>query len=226
MHVADPLVQATRRHYSSAPILQIHRATVVAGHGLDRPTVVQRSGRLRGNPWDRADSLPINPGRIRRILMFWKGVVASIGFPFVFGTRKPRACIARALDWREWPSGNGSLATIASWTPYCVGAGGMAAAHDPGPSTETGSGYVIGLVTIALVFAVSLGWLGGFSLYDWFHCRAPESADKTAISALIERIVAEPNRNQKMEPDIIDATKSREGRRDESKNPVGYVIGN
>jgi hypothetical protein len=93
-------------------------------------------------------------------------------------------------------------------------------------STESGSGYDIGLVTIALVFALSLGWLGGSSLYDWFHFRAPESGDSAAISALIEKIIAEPNQDQRVKADVVDTTKSREGRKDETKNPLGYVVGN
>ena len=93
-------------------------------------------------------------------------------------------------------------------------------------STESGSGCAIGLVTTAVVFALSLGWLGGSSLYDWFHFRAPESADRAAISALVEKIIAEPNKNQRVDTETIGLAKSREGRRNEPKNPLSYVIGN
>ena len=55
-------------------------------------------------------------------------------------------------------------------------------------STESGPGCDIGLFTIALVGALSLGWLGGSSLYDWLCFKAPDPTDRAAISALIEKI--------------------------------------
>jgi hypothetical protein len=94
-----------------------------------------------------------------------------------------------------------------------------------GTSTESGLGYDIGLFAIALVGALSLGWLGGSSLYDWLHFRAPEPTDRAAIIALIEKIVAEPSNNQSAETQPMPRM-SRDGRRNETKNPLGYVIGN
>jgi hypothetical protein len=98
--------------------------------------------------------------------------------------------------------------------------------HDPRHFNRKWSGLRHWAVTIALVSALSLGWLGGSSFYDWLYFRAPAPIDRVAMSALIEKIVAEPNKNQGVDKETIGVTKSRESGRSETKSPLGYVIGN